>query len=223
MLCLKREVVVVEFNELDELLGTLEKHISIIGRTNTGKTTVAKKLHDNTDKISVFFNTQDEDVQGHETKKWDVHDLKEHKKINFISHHSNDIATIQLNEIVQDLRKITESLGDRSRKTRFVVFVDEAHEIAPNNVTGTPLHFVFKRGHRYGITGVSITQRPAELDLGIVSQADLHVIFDVNDFESQYFKKKNIPIEQVRDQLVDTHNFTIYDNRSFTGIYTLRI
>jgi DNA helicase HerA-like ATPase len=213
----------MEFNELDELLGNLEKHISIIGKTNTGKTTAAKMLHDNTDKISIFFNTQDEDVQGHQTKKWDIKDLKEHRKINFIPHWNNDIATIQLKEIVQDLRKITESIGDRSRKTRFIVFVDESHEIAPNNVTGTPLHFIMKRGKRYGITGVSITQRPAELDLGIVSQANYHMIFDVNDFESQYFKKKNIPIEQVKPQLVDTHNFTIYDNRSFTGIYTLRI
>lgn len=213
----------MEFQELDNLLANLNKHLSILGRTNTGKTTVSKKLHDNTSLISIFFNTQDEELKGYRTTKWNVDCLKDHKKINFIPHHSNDIARIQLNEIVQDLRKITESIGDRSRKTRFVVFVDESHEIAPNNVTGTPLHFIFKRGHRYGITGVSITQRPAELDLGIVSQAALHVIFDVNDFESQYFKKKNIPIEKVKDKLIDSHNFTIYDNRRFTGIYTLKL
>ena len=213
----------MEFQELDNRLKNLEKHLSIIGRTNTGKTTVAKKLHDNTDLYSIFFNTQDEEVKGYRTTVWDVEKLRDHKKINFIPHHNNDMARVQLNEIVMDLKGITESIGDRSRKTRFVIFVDESHEIAPNNVTGTPLHFIFKRGHRYGITGVSITQRPAELDLGIVSQADLHVIFDVNDFESQYFKKKNIPIEQVRSQLVDTHNFTIYDNRAFTGIYSLNL
>jgi len=213
----------MEFQELDNLLSNLEKHLSIIGRTNTGKTTVAKKLHDNTDLISIFFNTQDEEVKGYRSTVWDKEKLRDHTKFNFIPHHNNDMARVQLNEIVMDLRGITESIGDRSRKTRFVVFVDESHEIAPNNVTGTPLHFLFKRGHRYGITGVSITQRPAELDLGIVSQADLHVIFDVNDFESQYFKKKNIPIDQVRSQLVDTHNFTIYDNRKFTGIYTLNL
>ena len=213
----------MEFNELDNLLNNLDKHLSILGRTNTGKTTIAKKLHDNTDKISIFFNTQDEEIKGYKATKWNVKLLKEHDKINFIPHHSNDIARVQLNEIVQDLRQITESIGDRSRTTRFVVFVDESHEIAPNNVHGTPLHFIFKRGHRYGITGISITQRPAELDLGIVSQADLHVIFDVNDFESQYFKKKNIPIEKVKSHLVDSHNFTIYDNRRFTGIYTLNL
>ena len=211
----------MEFNELNGLLGEMGKHLSIIGRTNTGKTTVAKKLHDNTDLYSVFFNTQDEEVKGYRTTKWDVSYLDKNKKINFIPHHNNDIARIQLNEIVQDLRGITETIGDRSRTPRYVVFVDESHEIAPNNVTGTALHFLFKRGHRYGITGVSITQRPAELDLGIVSQAALHVIFDVNDFESQYFKKKNIPIERVKNQLIDTHNFTIYDNRKFTGVYTL--
>lgn len=213
----------MEFQELDNLLKNLEKHLSIIGRTNTGKTTVAKKLHDNTELYSIFFNTQDEEIKGFRTNVWNVEKLRDHKKINFIPHHNNDMARVQLNEIVTDLQGITESIGDRSRKTRFVVFVDESHEIAPNNVTGTPLHFIFKRGHRYGITGVSITQRPAELDLGIVSQADLHVIFDVNDFESQYFKKKNIPIEKVRLQLVDSHNFTIYDNRDFTGIYSLNL
>ena len=213
----------MEFQELDNLLKNLEKHLSIIGRTNTGKTTVAKKLHDNTELYSIFFNTQDEEIKGFRTNVWNVEKLRDHKKINFIPHHNNDMARVQLNEIVTDLQGITKSIGDRSRKTRFVVFVDESHEIAPNNVTGTPLHFIFKRGHRYGITGVSITQRPAELDLGIVSQADLHVIFDVNDFESQYFKKKNIPIEKVRLQLVDSHNFTIYDNRDFTGIYSLNL
>lgn len=214
----------MDFKELNSKLSNLDKHISILGKTNTGKTTVAKLLHDDTnDKVSIFFNTQDENVEGHRLKEWDYHILDKHRKINFIPHWNNEVAIKQLSKIVQDLRKMTEATGDRSRKTRYVVYVDESHEIAPNNVTGTPLHFIMKRGHRYGITGVSITQRPAELDLGIVSQADYHVIFDVNDFESQYFKKKNIPIERVKPQLVDSHNFTIYDNRDFLGVFTLNL
>lgn len=213
----------MEFEGIVSKLGNLEKHLSIIGKTNTGKTTFAKKLHENAKIHSIFFNTQDEDIVGYRCKKWDYHLLKEYNKINFIPHWNNDQATEQLEKITQDLMQITLKIGDRSRKTRFLLFVDESHEIAPNNRTGTPLHFVFKRGMRYGITGISITQRPAELDKGIVSQASYHVIFDVNDFESQYFKLKNIPIEQVKDQLVDSHNFVIYDNRSFTGIHTLKI
>lgn len=213
----------MDFKTLDSKVAGLEKHVSIIGKTNSGKTTVAKMLHENTDKLSIFFNTQDENVEGYRCRKWDRKLLREHRKINFIPDWRPAVATVQLKNIIDDLRKITESIGDRSRKTRFIVFVDESHEIAPQNVKGTPLHFIFKRGNRYGITGVSITQRPAELDLGIVSQADYHIIFEVNDFESQYFKKKNIPIERVISQLTDSHNFTIYDNRDFLGIFTMNL
>lgn len=212
-----------EFSYLDCKLRNLEKHISIIGKTNTGKTTFAKMLHEYTDKISIFFNTQDEDVEGYKTKKWDYHLLEEHKKINFIPDWRSEIATIQLQEIKDDLQQLMLRIGDRSRKTRFVIFVDEAHEIALQGIKDTPLHFIFKRGKRHGITGVSITQSPADLDKGIVKQADYHVIFDVNDFENQYFKAKNIPIEGVKKYLVDSHNFTIYDNRSFLGIYSIHM
>lgn len=213
----------MEFSEITTKLGNLEKHISIIGKTNTGKTTFAKKLHEDTSLHSIFFNTQKEDIVGHQIKKWDRKLLKDFKKINFIPDWRNNIAEIQLMDIIQDLRKITERLGDTSRKTRFVVFVDEAHEIAYQGSINTSLHFLFKRGHRYGITGVSITQSPADLSKAIVRQSDYHVIFDVNDFESEYFKTKKIPIEQVKDKLFDTHNFTIYDNRSFLGIFNLKL
>ena len=213
----------MSFNELDHLLNNLQKHVSIIGKTDTGKTTVAKLLHENTDKISIFFNTQDEHVDGYRVNYWDPELLKEHKKINFIPSWKTDKATIQLNKIIMDLSKITQNIGDRSRETRFIVFVDEAHEIAYQGSKNTPLHYLFKRGNRYGMTGISITQRPADLDKGIVTQASYHVIFDVNNFESQYFKIKNIPIEQIKDQLFDSHNFTIYDNREFLGIYTMEL
>jgi ABC-type uncharacterized transport system auxiliary subunit len=55
----------------------------------------------------------------------------------------------------------------------------------------------------------------------IVRQAEYHVIFDVNDFESQYFKHKNIPIERVQDMLMDSHNFTIYVNKRFLGVFSM--
>lgn len=209
------------FETIYSKLDNLKKHVSIIGRTDTGKTTFAKKLHEHTDKTSIFFNTQDEDVVGHRTKKWDKNLLAEHRKINFIPDENEEIGSIQLNEIYYDLRHITEDLNDRSRKTRFIVFVDESHEYAPNGAKGTPLHKIFKRGHRYGIRGISMTQRPAELDKGIVTQANFHVIFDVDDFESSYFKTKNIPIHLVQDQLVNSHNFTIYVNKHFLGVFTL--
>lgn len=211
----------MKFSEISDKLGDLSNHISVIGKTNSGKTTFSKMLHENTDKFSIFFNSQDEDVEGYRTHSWKIDLLKEHKKINFIPHWTNEVSTVQLKQIVKDLRKITDKLGDRSRKTRFIIFVDESHEIAPQGLRSTPLHFVFKRGTRYGITGVSITQSPAELDKAIVRQSAYHVIFEVNDFESQYFQAKKIPIEQVKDQLVDSHNFTIYDNRSFLGIFTM--
>jgi len=210
----------MKFEELNNIIGGLEKHISIIGTTNSGKTTVAKMLHTNTNYRSIFFNSQDEAIDGYRVHKWDISLLKEHKKINFIPNWKSDMATNQLQQITDDLREIALSTGDRSRKTEIVVFVDEAHNIALQGQHDTPLHWIFKQGHRHMVTGVSITQSPADLDKGIVRQADFHIIFRVNDFESQYFKAKNIPIELVKDQLVD-HKFTIYDNTKFLGIFEL--
>jgi hypothetical protein len=173
-------------------------------------------LHTNTKFRSIFFNSQDEAVDGFRTNTWDISLLKEHRKINFIPDWKGDKATTQLQAIVDNLREIALRSGDRSRKTEIIVFVDEAHNIALQGQKDTPMHWIFKQGHRHGVTGVSITQSPADLDKGIVRQADYHIIFRVNDFESQYFKAKNIPIDQIKDQIKD-HKFVIYDNDKFLG------
>jgi len=217
----------IDFKTLVSLLGNFKSHVSVIGRTNTGKTTLGKLLHKDSEFFSIFFNTQDEDVVGHTLHNWSKGDLKkyyieeEKQKINFIPDDDPRLALYQLKIIKDDIKEFVLRYGDRSRITHFLMFVDEAHEIAYQGSINTPLHWFFKNGKRHWTTAISMTQSPADLSKAIVRQAEYHVIFDVNDFESQYFKHKNIPIERVQDMLMDSHNFTIYVNKRFLGVFSM--
>jgi len=216
----------IDFKTFVNLLDNFKSHVSIIGRTDTGKTTVAKMLHKDTDLFSIFFNTQDEDVVGQTIRSWSKGDLKkyikeEKTKFNFIPDEDPRIAAYQLKIIKEDIKEFVLKYGDRSRKRFFLMFVDEAHEIAYQGSINTPLHWFFKNGIRHWTRAISMTQSPADLSKAIVRQAEYHVIFDVNDFESQYFKHKNIPIERVQDMLMDSHNFTIYVNKRFLGVFSM--
>lgn len=198
-------------------------HVSIVGITGSGKTTLAEELHADTLRLSIFLNMQDEvSVKGHriEADEWDVRLLAEHDKINVIPSDDPD----GYDPLIEAIRRDTFALGKtiqtgRGRRNKWcVIFVDEAHEAAPEGTRGTALHRLIKRAARHGIIVVVITQAPADLAKGVLKQCATHIVFRVGRYESTYFETYNLPAPPGQ---LKGHQFVIATEEEVDGPYVL--
>jgi len=195
----------------------LNKHIFICGETGSGKTTIAEWLYKNCEGIAIFFNTQLEyrieqdsdalvssmsgfrDAWNAEEKSGfldpPTHKRKYHK-ICFNPDDDIDVARQQLDDLVDTLFSIGLKINKDAKKPQIWVrlFIDEIHEYSEKGKEDKTVDRLWRRGRRYGIVAIGISQRPADVSHGILSQCPTHIIFKVNRYESPYFQRYKIPV-----------------------------
>lgn len=198
-------------------------NVSIVGITDSGKTTLAEWLHANTVRKTIFLNAQDEiTVKGLrvEADEWDPSLLGKTDRLNVIPPEDPEGYDPLIEQIRRDLFKMGKMIQTgRGRKNQWcVVFVDEAHEAAPEGSRTSALHRLIKRAKRHGIIVVVITQAPADLAKGVLKQCRTHVVFRIGRYEATYFQTYNLPVEP--GQLTG-HQFVIADDETVQGPYTL--
>lgn len=198
-------------------------HCAIVGITNSGKTTLAEWLHANTVRKSIFLNAQDEiSVKGLrvEGSEWEPALLGKTDHLNVVP--DDDPAAYEA--LVEQIRKDLFQMGKaiqtgRGRKNQWcAIFIDEAHEIAPEGTRTSSLHRLIKRARRHGIIVCVITQAPADLAKGVLKQCSTHVVFRIGRYESTYFQTYNLPVEPGQ---LEGHQFVIADAERVQGPYTL--
>lgn len=80
----------------------------------------------------------------------------------------------------------------------WLVICDEAHIYAPEGGPPGGLHLLARRGLRWGVSAMFVSQRPADVAKAVISQAARHVIFEPGPFGGPYFEKYGIPADEVR-------------------------
>lgn len=181
-----------------------DKHIFICGITGSGKTTYALKLFRRFRGFKVFTNTQYEPAV---------------EKAGVVCNNVDEIAyafntyknAVIFNpperpiEEIERLRKLLFTLGKLVEKERpwcLVVF-DEAHNF------GDALDLWFTQGRRWGVKCIAISQRPALTSHTILTQCDVHVIFKVSPYETPYFERYRIPIDEIEPHINKRYHFAI--------------
>lgn len=98
-----------------------------------------------------------------------------------------------------------------------LLVIDEAHIYAPEGKPAGPLHQAARRGRRFNVRLLLISQRPADLSKGLVLLAARHTIFTT--FEGSYLAKYGIPADDLRQRLVNggDYSYCTWDMASLQG------
>jgi len=195
----------------------LSGHEVVIGRTQSGKTYYAVKARAATWRAAVlFFNPQGFPISGagwvscsgHSMLPQIVKVLRAGLKISYVPSDKDEIAEKELSCLVDAIfATVFPSPG--------LLFVaDEAQDFP------APLRRIARRGLARGVTGVFISQRPAEMHNTLLTQATRHVIFD-SSWESQYFKRYGLDAEKIEQTLrqAPPHSYVVVANGCISGAH----
>lgn len=196
-----------------------KRHIAVLGKTQSGKTQFSIKLYRDFPGISIFFNSQSipnlrpiSDITISS-----IEELREAidfgaRKINFIPSENHVLARGQLIQIKRIIFNIGKTIcADREDIIWCRLFVDEVQNLVSKMESDPDLQALWKSSLRWGIEVIAISQRPAEVWLGVLAESDHHFIFMLKDYDLPYFKRYNIPIEEAKEWLSTPYHFLFYD------------
>jgi len=192
-------------------------HTTVIGRTQEGKTYTVNKILKEQKRGVLFFNTQLEDLQGYikidkNTRFKIIYDLlKKGKKLNYFP---STKLNIQEQEIIFLINKLFE-LGNFNKENYIYFVIDEVHLFKKEGLE--EICRIATGGIRYGIHGIFLSQRPANISNTLMTQSSEMLIFFCN-MESQYFKNYEIPIEEILNNInsMGKYSFCSYDFKTIS-------
>lgn len=201
-----------------ELYKFREGHTIVLGLTQSGKTYAVKKILTQSHNGTIFFNTQQENLETF--VKVDKNTpfmvilklLKLGRKVNYIPDSKLKTQFVEVEFLINQLFEN----GHFSKNNPIFFVIDEAHLF-----TGESLDAITRiatSGIRWGINGIFISQRPANLNNTLMSQSSHMLIFKCN-MESQYFKNYQIPIENILTNIQNNgkYSFCEYDFLTVTS------
>jgi hypothetical protein len=202
------------------MLPLSDEHISVLGATRHGKTYATLHTLKRVKKGVFFFNFQQEKVPGGFTTcdgKDSALQMKElvesGGKINFIPARDRMLASKQLKAII-DL-----FLGDGKEHNMYMV-VDEVHLYDKVGI-GACMQ-VATAGARWGVYGIFITQRPANMDNNLLGQSSKVISFNLKENDREYLRRYGYPVEDMMNRIKNKkYYFVVYDGLRVEGAFKL--
>lgn len=198
-------------------------HTFVCGITRSGKTEFAKKLMAAWEGAAVFINTQGEKSPFLKGNRYSslrslLSALRRGAKVDYTPSPDDALALAE----IQCLIPYFMDLGCRGGG--LLVVIDEAHVYGAQGMRDSPLFRISRRGLKYGVTGVFVSQRPADVDKRIVTQCVRHVIFSTS-FEGPYFRRYGIPGEELQKKLsaAGPYHYVVYEGGLLSGPFYEKI
>lgn len=193
-----------------------DHHVSISGQTGAGKTYLANELHKSVgqskQRLSIFLNTQHEAyVYGYRVRS-----------VGQIQHRLNE-GTPQKGLAFNFLPGTTSGEKEHAQLTQMLLenetpamlVTDEAHEIAGQHDTDTSLHRAVKRGRRWGVKNLVVSQRPSAVSNDVLTQCRYHAwVGRPAEFEKQYLESYGFPYEAMKQR--GQHEITVVEGGTAT-------
>ena len=157
----------------------------ILGRTQTGKTTAAKEIHAENDRISIWVNQRGEDrIRGVSGNRYESLDgvksglARNERKFNLLSGDPK--------RDVQALKEFAWSAAERTdRSLPWQIVIDEIQNTAPQTQEREleprdSIRQIAKEGQKRNIRVVGITQDPVSMDKQTLRQREYLLTFDLS-------------------------------------------
>jgi len=191
-----------------------DQHISIVGITGSGKTYFSRWMYRNMNGFCVYYNTQlsvgierDSDAICYDIggfkKAFNAEEnfKRKFKKICYNPDEDEEKARIELHELIRVLFRLGYQINKSTDEPTIWchIFIDETHEYSSQLQKDPIVDRLWKRGRRYGIVAISISQRPAEVSHTILANCPTHVIFKTGQYELPYYQRYHIPIFTDKD------------------------
>jgi DNA helicase HerA-like ATPase len=195
-----------------------KKHTTVVGMTQSGKTTAVMRSAEKMKEGVLFFNTQQIEVSnvwvnadGTDDERVLIKALRKGEKINFLPNRGTRWK--QLRAIIALLYEATE----RSLLNVYVI-MDEIH-LAEKDALKAAIE-VATTGIRWGIHAVFISQRPALIDNTIMNQS-MQFVFLKTTLEKRYLENYGLPYESIRAGLEKggKYAYMVYDFHSLKGAF----
>jgi hypothetical protein len=187
-------------------------HCTVIGMTQNGKTYTVNRILQNQKRGVLFFNTQLEDLPNYikvnkTTPFLTIKSLlKKGHKVNYFP---SSIISVQGQELIFLVSQLFEN-GLFTKENYIYMVIDEVHLFKKKALESVCR--IATGGLRFGIHGIFLSQRPANIDNTLMTQSTEMLIFFCS-MESQYFKNYCIPIEDILQKIEKNgkYSFCSYD------------
>jgi hypothetical protein len=195
-----------------------KNHTTVVGMTQSGKTTAVEKSIERVKQGVLFFNTQHIEFSDNFTICTGADDpsilvkaLRKGEKINFMP--NRDTRWKQLKALINYLYKSTES----SLMDIYIV-VDECH-LADKEALKAIIE-VATTGIRWGLKGIFISQRPALIDNTVMNQS-MQFVFLKTTMEKKYLESYGLPYEAIDAGLKagGQYAYMVYDFHELKGAF----
>jgi archaellum biogenesis ATPase FlaH len=187
-------------------------HTIVLGQTQTGKTYATEHILKTQKQGVIFFNTQLETLRGYiQINKFTSFKiiknlLNKGQKLNY-----TPVPKLQIQE--QEIKFLVNQLfefGNFSKEKNIFIAIDEVHLFTKTSQQA--IERIATSGLKFGLNGIFLSQRPANMSNTLMSQSIEMLIFKCS-MESQYFKNYNIPIENILEKIEKNgkYSFCTYD------------
>lgn len=199
------------------------ERIFVCGLTGSGKTTFASKLYEQETTLCIFINTNFENIpEGYSqvivTNTDQLVEVIENgfSKICFNPTAQKDISQDDVIYVKRLLFNLGKSINKNRRTPKIVahIFIDEVQDYSSKFKPNLEIDSIWKKGRRFGVVGIAMSQRPANVSHTILTQSKFHVIFKVSGYESEYFSRYHIPVEEHEEWLEKDYHFIVWDGYS---------
>jgi len=184
----------------------MDKHTSILGETQSGKTILANHLFSITG--GLFIDIEDvgdikADITLTRRNSTDmfIKALKTRKYVKYVPSENIEVSLKEVKWIWRALKKLNKNI---------FVYVDEIQNWGGSRKNAFDVFAV--RGLKYGIHLVAISQRPQNISKTILTQSPTVIIFDISGMEKKYFEDKELPYEDIKNNLMKQpkYSFVVY-------------
>lgn len=192
-------------------------HSTVIGITRSGKTYATKESLKKVKEGVLFFNTQlenmpDNFLKANKKTRIDViiKALNKGLKVNYEPDTEQEVREKELEILIR-------AMYQKGLKKKYIV-VDEVHLYKKEGLKS--MIQVATTGLRFGIAGIWISQRPANIDNTLMTQSNQFIIFNTN-MESEYFKRYGIPADEIKSRIEKKGAFSYctYDFMQVEGAF----